>query len=227
MNKVVLVFFSILVLSAPVSIQEEKVEPKKHEVKEVVKKEIKPAPVVKPKKVDNRFNAVIRILVNGYTNCSAFVISDSMAMTAAHCVDDFNPLSHALADKDKKHFQAFAIYKASAHLDQAILLGDFTRYKKLPLKKITNGIEGNKGPFKTCGYPYGGKLICFDWEFKTTRYFNLSGKGFLYGGMSGGPLIDWSTGQVLGINVSVSAEDYSNISPLVNTLEYFGLRSEE
>lgn len=166
---------------------------------------------------------IIRILFRNQTLCTAFVISNELAITANHCISEFNP-DFTISNQNKTHYQRFEIFGTKERIDIAMIRADFRLYKKLPIKKINNGIQDSPSPFKSCGYAHGGKLLCFPWVFTGIKFFYVQGNSFLYGGMSGGPLID-GNGFAVGVNSSVS--DRANISPLVNILEDFGINTEE
>jgi hypothetical protein len=181
----------------------------------------------KPKIVDDRYSAIIRIINPQYarTSCSAFVISDKIAITAEHCVDDAFMRIVYFTDQYHTELLQAQVFSSFKTIDQAMLVGDFSKFKRFNLKFPSNGIAGNKGPFKTCGYAYGGKLMCFDYTPIGIDDFMLAGKGFLYSGMSGGPLFDVKTNEVVGVNVAVK-ENIVIHSPLVNTLEKHGVIPE-
>lgn len=148
------------------------------------------------------------------TFCSAFVISDKVAVTAAHCVEKIG--DQIAFQNTSEDFLGFAtVYSLITRVDQAILIGDFTNFKRFKLKTQTNGIGNSKGPFKNCGYAYGGSLICFDYKNIGIVGFMLRGEGFMYPGMSGGPVFDLTTNEVIGINYAV-ADSFLVISPIVN-----------
>lgn len=169
------------------------------------------------------YNPIIRLIkYSGFSYCSATVVSDRIAITAAHCID---PLQNYVYISNEHRTENFTVmvYSVIDSIDQAILIGDFTKFKKLNLKTKMNGIAGSKGPFITCGYPYNGELLCFKYKPQGIDGFMLKGESYLYSGMSGGALIDTSTNEIVAVNYAVK-EEYVIHSPLVNTLDKHGLK---
>lgn len=179
-------------------------------------------PLVKEKEPE-KYNAIIRLITqNNFTYCSATVISDEIAITAAHCIAPFQRYVFISNENRTENFTT-VVYSVIDSIDQAILVGDFTKFNKLNIKNKTNGIAGSKGSFLTCGYPYNGDLICFKYKPLGIYYFMLKGESYLYSGMSGGALIDTSTDTIVGVNSSVK-EGYVIHSPLVSTKDKHGLK---
>lgn len=177
-------------------------------------------PLLKKKKEDNRYNQIVRLVSHdGKTYCSGFVVSDEIVITAAHCI---NSSIVFIQDENKKIIVKSIVYSLIKANDQAILVGDFTMFKKFNVKDVLDGINKNDKNLKTCGYPYGGKLICYNYTNKGNYNFMLRGISQLYSGMSGGPLFDSKTNIVIGINFGVIKE-YALHSPLVNTWSLHGL----
>lgn len=178
-------------------------------------------PLVKEKEPE-KYNAVIRIInQNNYTYCSATVVSNEIAITAAHCIAPYQRYVFISNENRTENFTT-VVYSVIDSIDQAILVGDFTKFNKLNLKSKLNGIAESKGPFLTCGYPYNGDLICFKYKPLGIYFFMLKGQSYLYSGMSGGALID-SSNTIVGVNSAVK-DDYVLHSPLVNTWSKHGIK---
>jgi S1-C subfamily serine protease len=140
--------------------------------------------------------------------CTAFVINDKQAITAAHCVEKELSLFSFLMPEDK-----FDVYNsegtkttavatveeiADETSDIAILKGDFKNFEKLNVRKQYNLVL--KEPLLACGYPGGFKqLQCTYGVYAGTSYFSGLMTGYLAKGMSGGPVIDMND-EVVGVN---------------------------
>lgn len=159
--------------------------------------------------------------------CSGTVVSNKYVITAGHCITD---REEGGIDKDK----VFVIQNSSKtisvdskavamhpSMDYGLLMGDFTVFQKLELDPVSLGFSGKLGPFVTCGFPLGGIDHCqaFPGPLPFIGYQNAIGKVQLYPGMSGGPVMDLTTGYIVGINSAVG-QDYSVFSPIVN---FFGV----
>lgn len=163
---------------------------------------------------------VVRLENTVHTYCSGTVVSDSLVVTALHCVEPFikNNVSVFVSDKNKTVLIETKVVFYLPYLDQALLKGDFKGFDKMKMKNPQNGIEHSKGPFVTMGYPNGGELIQFDWVLIGGDGFFLKGTGYLYKTMSGGPLVDLSTNEIVGVNSAVTYDGKAIISPIVNLI---------
>ncbi len=150
--------------------------------------------------------------------CSGSVISDKYILTAGHCV----LISMPIIDMKMLNLEEIEIraedgsatgvtvmaYRAQLQSDLAILTGDLHIFEKA--KVITQPAEVIKAyernNLKACGYPYGGALFCNLIHFRHIRVFAMSAEGYLYPGMSGGPVIDQSTGAIVGVNSAIDGE---------------------
>ncbi len=159
--------------------------------------------------------------------CSAVVFDESYAATAAHCLFDMmNQLSQSdiiIADENGVPTGKLArAVGASGRLDFGLLRGDFSEHARYPLATHVNGFY-KSGPFVACGFPQGQKgVVCHPYVPMSQLNFFTAGKGPLVPGMSGGPVINTQTGEVVGVNSAVENE-FSLVTPLTGFLGAFGI----
>ncbi len=149
---------------------------------------------------------LIRILnEDGAFSCSGFVIDGRYAVTAAHCLEGMDGeltkkpiIVHNDKDKDTKvNAKPFRI---NSRADIGLIEGDFRDYHGAFFNDTIEGFEG-KGPFVSCGFPWGSKTAyCGKVKVKKDYYEATEGLGVLKPGMSGGPVIDWTAHAVVGVN---------------------------
>jgi hypothetical protein len=164
-------------------------------------------------------------------HCTAFVISNKLAVTAAHCVygegydltkDDIMIYNGELQDTK-------VIAKAGAlniRADLAVLVGDFSGFDKLQLNYIS-GFIGLHGPFMVCGFPWGNTpAICNPFAPMAAYYDKVRGGGLMSPGMSGGPVIDDSNGVVAGVNVEVG-NGYIAVAPVTGIFGALEIKVQE
>lgn len=161
--------------------------------------------------------------------CSAFVISDSYALTAGHCVVDDN---YELLDDTYTIYndEGKEITKAKAagfisRPDLGILRGNFSKFNQVPLRYKDTFVSATSGQFVSCGFPQGSKKpFCEKFNFQYVSGFSFRGSSILIPGMSGGITIDTATGEAIGAN-SASYDSGANaaISPLIGFDAAFGI----
>jgi len=138
--------------------------------------------------------------------CSAFVVSDQYAITAAHCIE--TPSDIILVNgKEKTKVAAF-----NRRTDYALLLGDFKEYAKLVTDVSTARFPMLSGTQAiACGYPEGShQSTCAPQILVANAGFYIASKGQLYPGMSGGPLLIMPAPGVvfaIGVNHAVSDQE--------------------
>lgn len=162
--------------------------------------------------------------LDGNFFCSGVIVSDRRLLTAAHCVDSFEPKAVSIVVKSQDGEQrAFAwVLGSKDRADYAILGGHFQKFKKQPHttdpKQIVPIMHDQKRVLITCGYAWGGNLFCMPVKERGTYYFMFAGDANLYPGMSGGPVIDVKTGQVVAVN-SAMLGPKAILAPIVNIYE--------
>lgn len=182
-----------------------------------------------PLSIDVKHNPIIRLATT--TNigfCSGWVIDTQLAITAAHCINHNKHITKApikIFDdkgKDTGHLAQAASYDED--LDLGLIVGDFHEFSSLQTNFYHEGFPRSvKHQYIMCGFPLGQKLVTCT-EFSPTRmnFFRVEGKGHLIPGYSGGPVIDITTNQAVGVNSAVS-EDEIIIAPIQGILGLFRL----
>lgn len=222
-DKLLIFTFGIVVITAIVSIQE------------LVQLKDKRAP-------SERDLSIVRLYrplppgLDGVILCSGIVISPTKILTAAHCLtptdyDTYPPLIEVRTADDKKLGIFVNILDYNVGTDVGVLFGDLS---KLPMRGIDVTAAGvNYGMkhhrIQACGYPQGGHFTCTDVADVKNFGFKMTGIGFAYPGMSGGPVIDTDTGNVLGVISAVTGDDPKDdgriiIAPLVELYRNLGLQ---
>jgi len=192
--------------------------------------------VRKPSK-DNlaqQFPSIVRLhnAKTGYFFCSGVVISDDVILTAAHCIakgeKDKEPVDIVVKSPAKPLASWYA--KAgnySERADVGIIYGNFKGLPRMPIETDANEVHDqltqSYGNVVACGFPYGGKLTCSKVENSGRFGFYYGGKGFLFPGMSGGPVINLDTGAVVAVNSAVDGE-YIFVAPLIELQDMLNVK---
>jgi hypothetical protein len=162
--------------------------------------------------------------------CSGFVVSKNYAVTAAHCVYDLpkkRPSIKIYDENNKNTDTKVAVAASDGQMDFALLVGDFSKFNAVlvddSMLNITNTIFSKE--LLACGFPNGGRKSCSIFKPNDPYYFEVSGFGMFYPGMSGGPVIDTSTGQVVGLN-SVAIKGGVLVTPLIEIFSALNVRNE-
>lgn len=168
-----------------------------------------------------RVQAVVRMVTaDGRTYCSAVVVGRSIALTAAHCVDDAVDVRIMLQSGEVIDAK---VVKVDQRMDRAVIIGSFDSIRRAAKAvtepaKVTAAMTSHKRRLVACGYPHGARLYCspFKPAGKETFYF----KGVATGipGMSGGPVMDADTGEVFAVNSYISEAGELCVAPLHEAL---------
>lgn len=177
-----------------------------------------------------KYSPIVRLLNNGSYSCTAFVISPTLALTAAHCVDlgmmgiplFFDTVEIA---NSAGHTVTHAyVIGANTKEDYALLRGDFSAFNTVKVDLV--GARTFKAKrLLSCGYPWGSEeLKCSELELVGTKYFQLKAKGeLIFPGHSGGPVFDLDTGVVIALNSAVD-QDGVLLAPLNTVPAFFKLK---
>lgn len=177
---------------------------------------------------DKLYKPVIRIMSSDGA-CSAVVIDDRYALTAAHCVTNFfNRLDTSIVFSvfdEEGNFTFRSAKPVAAHLgrDVALLTGDFKNfaYVKVDFMGIDPLDVGDQ--LTSCGFPSAQELVyCVRWKLSGSYDFRHLARGVtIQKGCSGGPVLN-RFGNVIGVNSAVSGEDFL-IGPVVGVFNDFGI----
>lgn len=153
--------------------------------------------------------------------CSGTVVDDVHIITAAHCLTptdkDILPPTIEIRRADNLPIGVIAQIQAfDPRTDVGILFGDFTT---LMHRTALSGAEDINKAFREhtiviCGYPLAGRFTCSKLTDCKNSNFKFSCKGFAYPGMSGGPVVDSDTGNLVAVTSAVN-DDEVILSPLV------------
>lgn len=177
----------------------------------------------------NLFPGVVKLAINGKGFCSGLVISDTEVLTAAHCVVAFNMYGELLTAKDvvvqsipvndELLIAPSEVVAFQGRQDVAILIGDYKGFSKIKIETNPNkDILVSNYNIASCGFPYGGELVCYRLKNPGKMGDMIFFSGQMYAGMSGGPVIDLNTGTVYAVNHAVMP-NYVVVAPIVNLFE--------
>ena len=166
--------------------------------------------------------------------CSGTVISTNYVVTAGHCLKRFSKTAEQIDvrvhDGTKLAAWGTAVFR-DERSDLGLVMGDFAAFNAMkydihPQYIIETMLAGNEHPVIMCGFPYGGKGYCIALNDRSTYYFQFAGSGVLYPGMSGGPVIDYLTGTLIGVNSAMSGPA-AIISPIVELLVHATVKPQQ
>lgn len=183
-----------------------------------------PKQLEQPVKLVDVSESIVRLhnLDNNAFFCTGFVISDRLVVTAAHCLAERDPMEMqpAILAYDKRGMaHPVSIKGFERQSDLGLLKGYFHTVDKIRIETapmaIDKSFDLNNTSLVSCGFPWGGRLICAPFKPTGKYTFKYRGDAVLYPGMSGGPLFDISTQRVVGLNTG-AFEVEKIISPLTS-----------
>lgn len=164
--------------------------------------------------------------------CSGFVISDHYAITAAHCIVmdmEYPELKVSGIKIYNERMQDTGIVaqaaSANARADYGIIIGDFSKFTKAKLDYKPTSIIRRSPALMTCGYPWGATAACYYFRPTGNFFSQMAAEGFMFPGMSGGPVVDAVTGEVFAVNSAVT-NGRIIVSPLVGVFDVLSIKVE-
>lgn len=162
--------------------------------------------------------------------CSAVVIDNNYALTAAHCVtgffDTMDPNQVFMVYDEVGQYTNVTIRPVAANIakDIALLKGNFNKFRYAAVDFYGRDRMQLGEPLLSCGYPSGQPyLYCADWNLTGSNDFRHTAEGIvIQKGMSGGPVYNKETGNVIGVNSAVFGSSFL-VGPTVGVLSDFGI----
>jgi hypothetical protein len=182
--------------------------------------------------------------------CSAFVVSSDYAITAAHCLvdeegemkDGASMMARAIEVTDPESAEKqllitpIEIVGVALRQDYALVIGDFSRFAKFRVDVspvVTQSIfnrevlPGLSIPLFAIGFPNGIKDAVALEQAKCFPVYDFIGcSGLMYHGMSGGALLDPTTGTVLGVNHAIGPNGDTYFKVMIGLFEAFNVEVE-
>lgn len=168
-----------------------------------------------------KYSGIVRVVTtDGKFFCSAVIISNREAVSAAHCFMGLTENEFIIESIPNEKNQVISapsfVVGINPRADVALIYGDFTDFDNYQLEtNPESDILVNNYELITCGFPYGGKLVCYKFTNPTKMVDVIAGIGQMYAGMSGGPVIDLKTGKILAVNHAIG-QGIVLIAPLTN-----------
>lgn len=188
--------------------------------------------------LDKKLGAIVRLHTtsDGGFFCSGTIISPHLLLTAAHCVQPMlfiKPVKVSVRPASGQDIGAVGVtIGRDVRGDVALVMGDFSMFETMgiasnPTENVNAMLHDD---LQACGYPRAGELFCAQFKFTNKEAFMSAGYGFLWPGMSGGPVIDVRTQRVVAVKSAVAAGGLVLVADVVeifaNLSIPFELRSE-
>lgn len=175
-------------------------------------------------------SAIIKLVdpKTGIGMCSATVIAQNYAVTAAHCVfenESVVPLYKIFNHENKDTGITATVVGAYSRMDYALITGDFSEFSVAPINPETDEFQQFMGsPHLVCGYPLDSKQPrCSEFLPSARYYFSVKGFGTVLPGMSGGPAINMLAGTVDGV-ISAALEEGVVVNSLYGIFNVFNIK---
>lgn len=192
-----------------------------------------------------KYRALIRIVaIKSDAECSAVVITPTLAITAGHCVVDPDT-DEAVAKKgwnvypnnSKESVTTAKSVGSSEQRDLGLITGDFKDFENAfflndPVRLIPASIdptaETATSPVYACGYAENAKAAsCGQFIPQYFFGFQVAGEGIFFPGMSGGMVFSPLTGEFLGVISAVMPQPNTVVvSSLFHVLDVFGIEHD-
>lgn len=180
----------------------------------------------------DKYPPVVRLhdSTTGKFFCSGTVIGKNYIVTAGHCLADRSRHKATIEIRtiDNKSVGVLGIaafYEGRS--DQGLILGEFSDFNEMqfeerPMLELMQYTQQDDF-MVACGFPYGGELFCSPLMHRHQLFFAIGGDGFLYPGMSGGPVFNPKNQVVIGVNTAAFDNEVM-VSPLVEVLVHAGIK---
>jgi len=167
--------------------------------------------------------------------CSGYVADKHYIVTAAHCLKNSSKElmdgKVLIEDNKGKIIGEGVAAGISFRVDIGIIYGDFSKFKILASEFYQDGFRWPypKHHYIACGYPAGQRIeACVPFFPGVPGHdeymgFTRFGVSTIIPGMSGGPVINKSTGRVVGVNSSARSGGGSMVAPMLGLPGTFGI----
>ncbi len=175
--------------------------------------------------------ALIHLELSNHNSCTAFVIDNNYAVTAAHCLSR-GPKQNKIQNLSRTLEKAVPVKTVgfNERVDYGLIMGDFSAFNHaLIAPENALGRVSNQNVFLTCGFPEGQtRALCTEFQSFGPSNFMIVGRGEVYPGMSGGPAVFEATGLVIGVVVAAAGGegmplDTVIVAPLTGFLGAMGI----
>lgn len=167
------------------------------------------------------YSSLVRLRVKGKPHCSGVVIAHNYVLTAGHCV--FGLLGKEIEVNPGSKIEVTIKAKGAAYnmrQDYGVVVGDFSKFVLSPVDPIQPGLF-RASPDAILGVGFAGgaskytmtKLIPVAYAM-----FSLIATGQVYPGMSGGPVVNANTGEVIGVLSATYDMGNGNYGTEISTL---------
>jgi len=165
------------------------------------------------------FAPLVRLRTGGGW-CSGYVADSKYIITASHCIRDkkgrLSKVDVRIFDKNNRVIATGKPAAISKQIDIGLIHGDFSKFKVLPSNFYDAMFQANDSMFISCGFPEGQRKPTCAKFFPGSSIvlsspllggglgMGIDGNGTMLPGMSGGPIMEINSGEVVGINVGVT-----------------------
>lgn len=164
-----------------------------------------------------------------HSSCTAFVVDDTYALTAAHCLNSDGVLPayklRVFLSGNIKEYKTVDAVAYDDSTDIGVIQGDFKELSKAKLN-LTDELD-LRSVHVVCGYPHrNASYVCNFFRPSGRYYDSVVGEGQIFHGMSGGPVLN-QTGDVVGVITAMDGNGNSYVYPLQGFIGIFPKLGEE